>query len=67
MSIVMTFFDTKNRHLPAGTRLQLLADGKVLATGVVDETGAASFDADSGGATRLAVRVSPEKPPQGAG
>ena len=64
MSIVMTFFDTKNRHLPAGTRLELLADGEVLATGAVDEQGAAAFAAEAGGATRLAVRVSPEKPPR---
>lgn len=67
MSIVMTFFDTRNRHLPAGTRLELLADGKVLATGVVDDQGAAAFAAEAGGAARLAVRVSSEKPSERAG
>ncbi len=66
MTIQVTLFHTNDTPLVAGAEIELLGDGRVIATGIVGDHGAAFFEAQPEAVGRLAVRLSklPAKKPQ---
>jgi len=53
----VTFLQADDTPLDKGTPIDLLGDGRVLATETVGEGGVVSFDAETAGVTNLAVRL----------
>lgn len=53
----VTFFYGDEQPLEKGTGVELLGDGQVLATETIGDGGVVSFDAETSGVTKLAVRL----------
>jgi hypothetical protein len=53
----VTFFYGDEQALAKGTGVELLGDGQVLATETIGDGGVVSFDAETSGVTKLAVRL----------
>lgn len=53
----VTLFYGEEQPLEKGTGIELLGDGKVLATETIGDGGVVSFDAETSGVTKLAVRM----------
>ena len=60
----VTFFQTDGTPLDKGVQIELLDDGNVLLTETADDGGVVSFDVETAGMDKLAVRlVSPQTTP----
>jgi hypothetical protein len=53
----VTFFHINDTPLEKGSQIELLGDGKILANATVGDGGVASFDAETEGVNKFAVRI----------